>query len=140
MNNSILTIYTDGGSRGNPGKSACAFAAKLGEEIIKKDSKFLGIATNNVAEYQGVLLAFDWLASAKDNVDFDEVLFILDSELIVKQLEGIYKIKNSNLLELNLKIKKQINMLNKRVYFKHVTREKNKLADSLVNEELDKSQ
>lgn len=138
MTDGLLTIYTDGGSRGNPGPSACAFAAEFAGETIKKGSKYLGTATNNVAEYEGVLLALNWLTSVGDKIEFKEVLFILDSELIVKQFKGVYKIKNKNLLKINIEINKLIKDLNKNIYFKHVPREKNKLADSLVNEELDK--
>ncbi len=137
MNGDVINIYTDGGSRGNPGKSACGFAVEQKGEIIKKGSKYLGITTNNVAEYEGVKLALVWIISIQQKTLFKNVFFFLDSELIVKQLNGIYKIKNPNLLKLNNEIRNLINELNAKVIFQHVPREKNKLADGLVNEELD---
>lgn len=139
MNEGFINVYTDGGSRGNPGKSACGFAVEQKGKIIKKGSKYLGITTNNVAEYEGVILALVWIISIQQKTVFKNVFFYLDSELIVKQLNGIYKIKNLNLLKLNNKIRKLINCLDSKVIFQHVPREKNKLADGLVNEELDKN-
>lgn len=130
-----LTIYTDGGSRGNPGKSACAYAIYNEEALIAKDSKYLGIATNNHAEYNGVIFALEWLL--KNSGKFENVSFYLDSELVVKQLNGLYKIKDENLLNLSQRVKELIHTLNLVIVFKYIPREQNKLADKLVNECLD---
>lgn len=133
----ILVIHTDGGSRGNPGPAACAFSASInGQEIFCK-SKFLGTQTNNFAEYQGVLLALEWLIQDSKFKIPDSIVFILDSELVVKQLNGLYKIKNEILRELSLEIKKIIKENSLKVIFKNVRREENKRADELVNIELD---
>lgn len=137
MLENTLLINTDGGSRGNPGKSACAFYAHVGQKIIKQQSKFIGVSTNNVAEYNGVLLAFQWLVS--ENVDkFSNIQFLIDSELVVKQLNGVYKIKNPNIQNIILKIKYLEKKLTKSVSYRNVPREENTIADHLVNLELDK--
>jgi ribonuclease HI len=137
MKKDLIIIHTDVGSRGNPGPAACAFVAESKEVTIVGKSKFLNINTNNVAEYEGVILALEWLLNNRMNYSNDEVLFLLDSELVVKQLNGLYKIKKQELQLLNLKIKKYINELKIDIYFRNVPREQNKAADLLVNQELD---
>jgi len=101
-------------------------------------SKFLGTNTNNFAEYQGVLLALNWLPENLKKNREKVVMFILDSELVVRQLNGIYKIKKPELQTLSLSIKKLIDELGVEIVFKNVPRAQNKIADSLLNEELDK--
>lgn len=137
MQKDIVIIHSDGGSRGNPGPAACAYVAELKKEIIKKQSKFLGNSTNNVAEYEGVLLATKWVLEEKVNLLTDEILFYLDSELVVKQLTGEYKIKKPELQSISLDILKNIKNSGIKFHFKHVPREQNKVADFLVNKELD---
>jgi len=127
-----FVIHTDGGSRGNPGPAACAFVVEKEGETSYESSKYLGIATNNFAEYQGVLLAIDWLS------ENSSAIFYLDSELVVKQLNGMYKVKNENIKENFQKIVLRIKSKKLKVVFKNVPREKNKEADLLVNTELDK--
>lgn len=138
MQKDVLVIHTDGGSRGNPGPAACAFVSEFDGKILQKQSKFLNISTNNIAEYQGVLLALEWLLGSKEKLPVDEALFFLDSELVVRQLTGVYKIKKPELQVLSLKIKNKINETNKKIFFRNIPREQNKTADRLVNEELDK--
>jgi len=123
-----LIIYTDGGSRGNPGPAAAGVV--VGD---KKFSKFLGKATNNQAEYEAVILA---LQEAK-KMSGKNLQINLDSQLVCCQLTGKYKVKNSNIAPLFLKV---FNLLKDfdQVEFKHIPREKNKQADKLVNQELDK--
>lgn len=128
-----MKIYTDGGSRGNPGPSACSFVAYEGENIIYKFSKFLGIQTNNYSEYQAVLNAVNWLKSK------ETAFFFSDSELMVKQLNGIYKIKDQNLQKLAFEIKSEIKNKNLNVSFTHILRNNNKIADFLVNQKLDEN-
>ena len=129
-------IYTnsDGGSRGNPGPGACAVIVRREGDILTKASKFLGErTTNNIAEYEGLILALE-LAS---KVTKEELTCILDSELVVKQLLGEYKVKDSKLIPLFLKVQKlQENF--KMVRYLYVSRWNNfqMLADELVNEEL----
>jgi len=128
-----LTIHTDGGSRGNPGPSAAAFVI-LDEQgrVIFKEGKYLGITTNNQAEYQAVKMALEKGAACEAKV----VNFKMDSLLVVNQMSGIYKIKNKDLWPIYTAIQD----LRKRfqsVTFTHVPRELNREADALVNEVLD---
>lgn len=134
-----LNIFCDGGSRGNPGPAACAFIAELKGKPIHNQSKFLGKTTNNVAEYNAVLLAVNWLVKNKSKYSFSKIIFNLDSLLVVSQLKGKYKIKNENLRNLFFSIKKLEEEINIPVDYKHIYREKNKLADLLVNKNLDKN-
>lgn len=128
-----LVIYTDGGARGNPGPAAYGVAVyDLGGALLEKLKKYLGEQTNNQAEYQGVIAGLEKAADMRAS----EVDFFLDSELIVKQLNGEYKIKNEGLQPLAARVLALTNKFS-RVNFFHVRREKNKLADELVNEALD---
>lgn len=135
-----IIVYCDGGSRGNPGKSASAFVVKINGKTVKYGSEFLGITTNNVAEYSAVTLALEWLVESSDvGGQVSGVRFVLDSQLVVRQLTGAYKVKNEKLKELFIKIKNLEKQLDKKIHFTSVSREKNILADSLVNRELDKN-
>lgn len=131
-----LIINCDGGSRGNPGPAASAFVASINDNAIHKESKFLGITTNNDAEYSAVILALRWLKL--QTLKVTEIFFVLDSELVARQINGIYKIKNAKLKERYLEIIDLIKTINLKINFQNVSREKNKIADALVNEELDK--
>jgi len=131
-------IYTnsDGGARGNPGPGAIGVIVRKEGEIIRRHSSFIGEnVTNNIAEYEGLIKALE-LASEYTKY---EVTCILDSELIVKQLLGEYKVRHPRLLELFLKVQKlQENF--KKVRYLHVSRwnKFQQIADELLNEELDK--
>jgi ribonuclease HI len=138
MQNTELIIHTDGGSRGNPGPAACAFVAELDGKKLAEKSKYLDITTNNVAEYQGVLLALDWLLANISSLAADKILFLLDSELVVKQITGLYRVKKPELQILNLSIKKSTKDISSKINYQNVPREENKDADRLVNEELDR--
>ena len=132
-----LLICCDGGARGNPGPAACAFVAKDGELEIEKGSKYLGLRTNNYAEYSAVILAMEWLKKNNRKIKFSKITFILDSELVVKQLMGKYKIKSTNLKPLALKAKQLEKDLKVNLSFRSLLRVKNKTADGLVNKILD---
>lgn len=134
-----LTIHCDGASRGNPGPAACAFVVYDQEHNkLKQYRHFLGFATNNQAEYAAILLAHQWLASSEAKaLDVSGVKFVLDSELAVKQLKGIYKIKNTKIASLVIKIKKLQEKLNYPISFVHVKRDQNSQADKLANKALD---
>ena len=132
-------IYTnsDGGARGNPGPGAIGVIVRKDGEILTKYSKNIGkFVTNNVAEYEALIKALE-LAS---NYTKEELTCILDSELVVKQLLGEYKVKNEKLLELFLKVQALQENFTKIKYL-HVSRWDTfqKIADELVNEELDKA-
>ena len=89
-----IRVYTDGGARGNPGPAASAFVVTEDGKTIFKDSKFLGVETNNVAEYTAVLLAIEWLSDKKAK---GEIIINLDSQLVERQLNGFWKIKSPKL-------------------------------------------
>jgi ribonuclease HI len=128
-----LTINTDGGSRGNPGPSAAGIVMVDEKgETVDRFGQLLGDQTNNYAEYMGVVLALERAVE----LEADELDFNLDSELIVKQLNREYKVKNPDLAQLFLKIH-NLSSNFKKVTYKHVYREQNKEADKVVNEILD---
>lgn len=130
-----LTIYTDGGARGNPGPAAYGFVVyEAGRKIFEVGHE-IGISTNNVAEYTGVLAAIQWLKT--QNIQNIKVNFILDSELVVNQLSGNFKVKNPGLFALYADIKKLEIKLNLQLNFTAVRREFNKEADRMVNLALD---
>lgn len=127
-----LSIYTDGGSRGNPGPSASAYIIyNAYNEILESGGSYIGITTNNQAEYTGVLLG---LQAAKQFAgNNDTILFNIDSLLVVNQMNGLYKIKNRELWPLNQQIRELMQEF-KQVRFNHVPREENTAADAKVNE------
>jgi len=133
-----ISIYCDGGARGNPGPAASAFAAIVDGKIVHKDSKYLGKATNNVAEYGSVLLALSWLQKNYKNKADIKIIVNLDSELVTKQMAGVYKIKNQKLKELYMEGKEIESNMSAKISYRWTPRDKNKLADMLVNQELDK--
>lgn len=135
---SKMAIFSDGGSRGNPGPGACAFVVKKGDQTIGQGSKYLGKVTNNFAEYSGVLIALNWLIDNLSQVDEVKIFdFFMDSELVVNQINGNYRIKNPSLKNLYGEIRKLIDKKKFQIFFKSIPRSKNKFADSLVNQELD---
>ena len=126
-------IFTDGGSRGNPGKSGCG--AVLYDEKKKEidtDTEFCGRQTNNFAEYRGLIIG---LELALKNEITDLVVF-MDSKLIVQQMLGNYKVKNAGLRPL-FEQAKNISENFTEITYKHVRREKNKRADQLANQAMD---
>lgn len=128
-----LIIYADGGSRGNPGPSAAGFVIfDSQEKMLFEGGKYLGITTNNQAEYNAVKLALE------KALEFGatEIDFRLDSLLVVNQLNGIYQVKNRDLWSVHTFIKSQQKKF-KKVKFSHVRREFNKDADAMVNKVLD---
>lgn len=125
------TIYTDGGARGNPGPAGIGVVIKVGE-TVHRFKKFIGTATNNQAEYSAVVLA---LGEAK-KLGLLELHFILDSELVVRQLRQEYKIKDVELGRLFVKIWNLSHGF-KKITYRSVPREHNREADRLVNEAID---
>lgn len=129
-----IKIFCDGGSRGNPGPSAAGVVFLTSDdEVIDKFCKFLGLGTNNQAEYSAVLLALEKLSGYQ----YKKASFFLDSELVVRQLHGQYKVKDSILRDLFSKIQSLIQDQN--ITFSHIRRDLNKLADEQVNICLDKN-
>ncbi len=128
-NVSHVIVYSDGGSRGNPGPSAAGFVImNTDENVLHEGGMYLGIATNNIAEYHGVRLGLEKaLAMGVRTVDFR-----MDSLLVVNQMNGIYRIKNRELWPIHERIKELVAQFDK-VSFSHVRREFNQLADGMVN-------
>jgi ribonuclease HI len=128
-------IYSDGGARGNPGPAAIAFiATNDAGATIKADTRFIGIHTNNQAEYEALLMAVKFAADSKAL----EVVCHLDSELVAKQLNGEYTVKNAELQKLNRQVQ-SLNGCFKKISFVNVAREHPQIqrADALVNKTLD---
>ncbi len=135
-----ITIYTDGGSRGNPGKAAIGvvFCNEMGQEI-KKFGEYLGDGlTNNDAEYQAVIFALKKFKAVfgKELAKVSEVEIRSDSELLVNQMNGKYKLENEKIQKFFIEIW-NLKIDFAEVKFKAIPREKNKEADRLVNEALD---
>jgi ribonuclease HI len=127
------SLYTDGGARGNPGPGAVGIVVMKGDEAIFAKGKYLGDKlTNNQAEYRAIIGGLEVARKLLIN----ELKCFLDSELVVKQLKGEYRVKDQELKLLFEKVKNLEKEFDK-ISFHHILREKNKLADSMVNEALD---
>lgn len=132
--NKFVKLFTDGGARGNPGPAAIGAVASMNEgEELFRISEYIGDTTNNIAEYRALEAA---LTSLIGNKYTGEVQANLDSELVVKQINGEYRIKNASLLPIFNNIK-QLSRNFEKITFQHVRREQNKIADMLVNKALD---
>lgn len=131
----MLRIFSDGGSRGNPGPSAYAIVVTENGKIIHEHSEFLGIHTNNYAEYRGLIAGLSFAA----NHGAREVEFVMDSQLVIRQMNGEYKVKSPDMLEL-YKDAKALASLIPSVKFSNVRRSELLIprADALLNEEMDR--
>jgi ribonuclease HI len=134
-----FTIFADGGSRGNPGPAGSGAVVRDEKgTIVAEVSEYLGITTNNVAEYTGILRALEklhkHLGSDSENAS---VVVKMDSMLVVKQMNGEYRIKHPNLVPLAVRVK-ELGKNFKSISFAHVYREHNKEADKLANRAMDR--
>jgi ribonuclease HI len=128
------TLYTDGGSRGNPGPAAYAYVLETEDgTVLDARGEPIGVATNNVAEYRALVAGLERAVEA----GVRELAVVSDSELLVKQMRGEYKVKNRALQELFLEASRLARRIH-RVTYTAVRREHNELADRLVNEALDR--
>ncbi len=139
MTTSVYTIHADGGSRGNPGPSASGYVIEGGAIQPIHHGQYLGITTNNVAEYTAAILGLIRLKSliGTEQARGAHVRIMSDSELLVRQMNGEYKVKDANLKKLF------VDLSNARqdfaqVSFSHIRREYNQAADRMVNEALDR--
>ncbi len=134
MNEKII-MYTDGGSRNNPGPAAIGVYI---ETLGKKYSEYIGEKTNNEAEYMALIFGLKKIKSliGNEKAKQSEIECVLDSELVVKQLNHEYKLKEEHIQKFFIEIW-NLMLDYKLVTFRHVLREKNKIADGLVNEALD---
>lgn len=127
-----LTIYTDGASRNNPGEAGAGVVVKKSGEQIEGIARYLGTTTNNIAEYSAAIIGLEYAAGTGAS----SVKLFADSELLVKQVNGQYKVKNEGLKPLHAKVKELIARIG-RVEVQYIPRERNKEADALANRAID---
>ena len=127
------TLFTDGGARGNPGPAAYGYVLEADDgTLLAAHGERIGVATNNVAEYRALIAGLEKALE----LELDEVGVISDSELLVKQMTGEYRVKNEALKKLNDEAERVARRIGE-VSYTAVRREHNELADRLVNEALD---
>jgi len=122
-----IIVRTDGGAQGNPGPAASAFVVENGERIICMHAEYIGLATNNQAEYTALVMALKYVQT---NLSKKKIKVFADSQLMIKQLKGEYKVKSPSLVPLWSKAHELVDKLNASLEW--VERDKNRLADSLV--------
>ena len=130
-----LTVHIDGGSRGNPGPAGAGVVGRAGDDgtVLIEKGRFLGNATNNVAEYRGLLAGLEAAAT----LGATDVEVYSDSELLVRQMNGQYRVKNAGLKPLYEEARRLASAFD-RCACTHVRRERNTEADKLVNKALDR--
>jgi ribonuclease HI len=130
-----LVVHVDGGARGNPGPAAAAAVVSTPDgDVLDESTELLGVATNNVAEYRGLLLG---LARARE-LGADEVEVVNDSELVAKQINGEYKVKHAGMKPLHTAAREALGRFD-RWSMRSVPRAQNAAADALVNRALDEA-
>jgi len=128
----VWALRTDGGARGNPGPAGAGFVLERDGEIVVHGGAYLGATTNNVAEYEAMIWGLENAVSS----GVDRITVYADSELMVRQMTGVYKVKNANLKPLFLRASELTRQLDN-VEFQHVRREENTAADELANAAMD---
>jgi len=132
-----IKIYTDGGSINNPGPAAIAYLIYLNDKMLHSFSAKIGINTNNFAEYTALVRALEWIRqNNKESVS--KITFFSDSNLMVNQLNGFYRVKNASIREFILKVRALEQEIKTAIVYKYIPREKNSAADLLVKKELNK--
>lgn len=135
-----IVIHTDGGARGNPGKAAIGVAVFVGDECVYELASFIGVATNNEAEYQALIAALEWLLVNQENLQAKAAALVvlkLDSKLVVEQVNKNWKIKEARLRALAEKCWALLEEITLPTRITHVLRAENFAADALVNQALD---
>ena len=136
-----FTLYADGGARGNPGPAGAGSVVfdAIGKRVVEV-SDYLGVATNNVAEYEAVLRGLKALHAEfpEDYFKTATLLIRMDSKLVIEQLKGAYKVKHPNLIPRYLEVKNILSRYFATVSYEHVPREKNTDADELANRAMDR--
>jgi ribonuclease HI len=129
-----LIVYSDGGARGNPGHSAFAVVACKNGKIVHQHSEYIGINTNNVAEYRGLIYAAGYAIDSHET----DIEFVMDSELVIKQMNGQYKVRSKNLVNMYNDVRAMTSHI-RNVKFTHVKRSDPMItvADSLLNRTMD---
>ena len=131
----MYCVYSDGGSRGNPGPSAYAIVVTKDGKTVHEHAEFLGVHTNNYAEYRGLIAGI----SKALELGADEVEFVMDSQLVIRQMTGQYRVKSPDMLALHEDAKNRASMIPK-VTFTNVRRSERLIprADALLNAEMDR--
>ena len=127
----VLKIYTDGGSKGNPGPSSIGGVGYIDGKKVFEFNKSIGIATNNDAEYQALIKALEQILNIKSQIL--KIEFYSDSRLMVNQVKGLFKVKNGKIREYILKIRSLEQEINLPITYHLISREQNIEADRLVN-------
>lgn len=130
---SPISVYSDGGARGNPGPAAYGFVVKQDDKNIHEQGGYIGIATNNAAEYTAIVEALTYL---KNSFSGQDLKFFVDSQLVYSQLSGLFKVKNAAIRDFVFKIR-ELEADFKSVMYTHIPREQNQEADRQVNIALD---
>lgn len=131
----MISIFTDGGSRGNPGEAGIGVFAREGDKVLFELSEYLGVQTNNVAEYTAVIRALETVVER--GFTGSRVHFFLDSKLVVEQVQGNWKVKEAHLQQLVDRVRVLAAQC-AHITYTHIPREKNKEADRLANEAMDR--
>ena len=132
-----IVIYTDGGARGNPGPAGAGASIQKDGKEIAHVSKFLGIQTNNWAEYEALILALEGTHTVLGSPVDEPVVVRMDSELIVRQMKGEYRVKDKELKKQHERVRLLLNEAFPDIRFEHVRREHNQRADELANDAMD---
>jgi ribonuclease HI len=133
-----ISVFTDGGSRGNPGVSGFGVVVYDDKKnILDQISKFIGIKTNNEAEYMALIEALYWIQSHQPESNISYIDFYSDSQLLVRQIQGIYKVKAVNIKPLYQSAVSLLQKINLPYSFHDILRDSNKLADYLANQAMD---
>jgi len=134
---STLNVFTDGGSKGNPGAASIGGVFYIKDKKIFQFNQSIGIATNNDAEYKALIYALEEIKKQKENLitnfKVEKIEFYSDSRLLVNQVNGFFKVKNGKIKEYILKIRMLEQEINLPIFYHQIPREKNKEADRLVN-------
>lgn len=134
-----IAIYIDGGARGNPGSAGCGLVIyDENKKNIFQNSVYLGIKTNNEAEYAGLINALEWVKNNKNNFDITFMNIHSDSQLLVHQINGLYKVKAPNLKPLFATCLNLLSEINLPYKFTDIRRELNSTADELANLAMDR--
>lgn len=137
MSHSVIYLFFDGACRRNPGPSGCGAVVQLPDESTIELSSYCGITTNNVAEYQGLLLGLARLVEVKVPCEYDGLVILGDSKLVVMQVRGEWKIKAHHLQGLHAQVLRQLEKLGAAWTIEHIPRELNSEADRLANKGID---
>lgn len=133
----VLKVHTDGGAKGNPGPASIGVVFYINNKKIFQHHSSIGVATNNDAEYQALIFALNEIKKQKEKLvneyKIEKIDFYSDSNLLVNQVNGLFKIKNGKIKEYVFKIKILEQEINLPIYYHYIPREKNQEADRLVN-------